>query len=352
MTFIPVLPHLTEMLDRPRRFLRKLERSVDAWSGEWGFSYRGPRVAAGRPGDTLLTIPLEHINNSGQAEYYCGERKRLATCTSVQFVGPNRLITSHFVGQRMYLIRFDLRLGTHEVECCIPTHFAGRPTCTDLLDFDGESLIASSNGDDPTVSLYRLREKQIEHERDVPLLDDEANFMHGVKFVPGHRDLLCAISPKSGAYVYFVAHRTGEVVFKFRDDGWIPKDAAFVNARTMIIAKTAVGGLRKHACAPHASFASKLSLVQFDVARKTQRILHEAHIPDCHIEACVFRKGQVVCSNQLRDSVSAFTVKGDRLQFEWTRNGYSFPHGVDIHPTLRVLAVSNYGTNNIIITQM
>jgi hypothetical protein len=348
MAFIPVLPRLIEALDLSRRFLRRTGCLVDASGIRSAFSCHSLQEAAGQCGDTLLTIPLEHLNNSGHAEYYCGERKRLATCTSVQFVGPNRLVTSNFVGQRMYLIRFDLRLGTHEVECCIPTQFAGRPACTDLLDFDGESLIAASNGEDPTLSLYRLRGSYIEHERDVPVCDDEAHFMHGVKFVPGHGDLLCAISPKSGAYVYFVAHRTGEVVFKFRDEGWIPKDAAFVDERTMIIVKAA-GGVRKHACTP---YASKISLVQFDAGRKTQSILDEAHIPDCHVDACVFRAGQVVCSNQLRDSVSSFTVQGNRLRFNWTWKGYSFPHGVDIHPSLRLLAVSNYGTNNILIRKM
>jgi hypothetical protein len=348
MAFIPVLPRLIEAIDLPCRFLWRMGRSFDPSGSMPARSCHSPQEAVGQRGDTLLTIPLEHINNSGHAEYFCGERKRLATCTSVQFIGSNRLVTSHFVGQRMYLIRFDLRLGTYEVECCIPTRFAGRPACTDLLDFDGESLIAASNGEDPTVSLYRLRDGRIEHERDVPVLDDEAQFMHGVKFVPGNGDVVCAISPKSGAYVYFVAHRTGEVVFKFRDEGWIPKDAAFVDERTMIIVKAA-GAVKNHACTP---YASKVSLVQFDVVRKTQRMLDEAHIPDCHIDACVFRAGQVVFSNQLRDSVSALTVKGNRLRLDWTWKGYSFPHGVDIHPTQRLLAVSNYGTNDIVIRKM
>ena len=108
-----------------------------------------------------MQIKLEDINNCGATELFVGPRKRLATCTSVKLLSHQRLVACHLVGQRMYLIRFDLGSGDHEIECCIPTRSNGKDVSTDLLDFDGKDRFVTSNCGDGSVTIYRLSDGRI-----------------------------------------------------------------------------------------------------------------------------------------------------------------------------------------------
>lgn len=54
----------------------------------------------------------------------------------------------------------------------------------------------------------------------------------------------------------------------------------------------------------------------------------------------------------MRDSVLVFTVTDDRLLLATEIGGYSFPHGVHFYAPSRLLAVTNYGINSIVIRKM
>ena len=87
-----------------------------------------------------MVIKMEDINNSDMPVQFIGQRSRLSSCSSVKFVDKGRLVACNLAGQRMYLIRYDLESGRHEVEHCIPTQFGGEAVRTDLLDGDNEEI--------------------------------------------------------------------------------------------------------------------------------------------------------------------------------------------------------------------
>ena len=62
-----------------------------------------------------MIIKLEDINSSGTKLMFVGSRSRLASATSVALLDARRLLACSLVGQRMYLIEFNVARGTHKV---------------------------------------------------------------------------------------------------------------------------------------------------------------------------------------------------------------------------------------------
>jgi hypothetical protein len=297
-----------------------------------------------------VVIKLEDINNSEHGELYVGTRKRLASCTGVRFLDRRRLLATSLVGKRMYLIGYDLDAGTHQVEACIPTQYAGQDVTTDLLDFDGYESIVTSNCDLDSVSLYRLAGERISHVQDLPLKDDEAEFCHGVKFVPGDNNTVCATCIKGDRGVYFVSTVTGDVLYKFSDGEWIPRDACFLTGDRIVVVYSR-GHPGSTPDAPELR-ESKASLVALDLAAGSHELLSDAIFPDCQAESCVHHAGTIYFSNQLRDTVAMCEVDGDTISPTNEISGFDFPHGVDLLPELNLLAVTNYGDNSIVLTRV
>src|SRR5688500_3787966 len=118
---------------------------------------------------TVLTLALEDLNNSVHGPLYIGTRRRVASATGVRFLDPGRMLVTSLVGQRMYVVRLDLDQGRAVIESAIETVYQGRGACTDLIDFDGHNLIATSNFYEHSVSLYQLDGDRVAHLRDLAI---------------------------------------------------------------------------------------------------------------------------------------------------------------------------------------
>src|SRR5215468_10075443 len=113
----------------------------------------------------------------------------------------------------MYLVRYDLARGTHQIESCIPTQYGGEEVCVDLIDFDGMDLIVTSNCSHNSVSMYQLDGDQISHMQDIPIRDNGAKYCHGARVVPGDADTICAACTLGNQNVYFISVSTTEVIY-------------------------------------------------------------------------------------------------------------------------------------------
>ena len=182
-----------------------------------------------------MIIPLEDVNNSGHGEFFVGGRTRLACATAVRLLDDRRLVCTNCVGMRMYLVDYDLDSGTYEFRTELPTEFDGGEVETDLLDVDEHGLIATSNCGATSVSLYRIEDDALHHVRDLPIHDDEADFCHGVAWVPGAQ-IVCATCIGGGRNVYFLSTETGEVLYRFSHDDWIPRDVCFLSSDRVVVA--------------------------------------------------------------------------------------------------------------------
>jgi hypothetical protein len=304
------------------------------------------RAASLRPSAVEgLTIRLEDINNSPHGAYFIGGRKRLATCTSVKLLDFNRLVTCSLVGQRMYLIGFDVESGDYSIESCIPTRYRGRDICTDLLDYDGKSRLVTSNCEHGSISFYRVKHNSLEHEKDVDIPGDKTPFCHGVKFLPPEGRVICATTTSKRCQAYFISAESGDVIYEFGDGNWKVKDVCSVDNDRLIVlyaSGTPTGG----ASAP---YSSKISLVAYDLLAARHEVLHETVFAG-HVDCCAYFDGRVLVSNQTTDSVTVFHVEAAELSYGFDSGGYDFPHGVDILPEAGLLAVTNYGSNSITLT--
>lgn len=293
-----------------------------------------------------LTIHLEDVNNSPHGERFIGNRRRLATCTGVSLLGPDRLVATSLVAQRMHLIRFDLASGSHVVECVIPTRAGDRDVCTDLVHFDGADRLVTSNCEDGSVTIYRLEGHSLRHERDLVIPEPRA-FSHGVKFVPSGR-AICTTTPNRARFSYFLASDDGRLLFKFGDGDWKVKDCAFVSDGVMLVLYAASAVT---ATATGTRAYSKLALVSLDLTGRRHEVLHELTFPG-HTDSCASADGRAFVTNGTRDLVMVFTVADGRLALATTLDGFSVPHGIDVDPRAGLLAVTNYGDNSVTVRHL
>jgi hypothetical protein len=295
----------------------------------------------------MLTISFEVTNRTGHSMFYVGDRKRLAGVTGVTFIDRHRLVINSLVGKRLYLVSVDWEAGSHQIVADFPTRVA-----TDLVDFDGNDLVVTSNCDDRSVSLYRLSRDGFSHVRDVPIRDAGAGFCHGARFVPGGPGggALCATCITEARRIYFLEPTSGEVLYAFSlRDSWRPKDVCFLDATRLIVVST--GGEMTHD--PGAPYMSKASLVTFDLSGRRHEILNEVVFAG-HVDSCVQQGGTLFVNDQMHDRVLLFRLEGDALRLDGERSGYSFPHGLDVLPVEggRLLAVANYGTNAVYVERI
>jgi hypothetical protein len=322
---------------------------ADAWQSlrrrlTGGFASRPPVDATlGLPS---LTIPIAAPNRSGDPEYFVAKRKRLATVTSVRFLDDHHLIAAHLVGQRLFLVWFDFDTRCYAIEDELETTFEGKPTITDLLDIDGRGRIATSNLHAFAVSLYQIRDGRMAHERDLPIRDGQEGNCHGIQFVPPG-DVVCATCTTNGRYIYFLSPETGETLYRFNDDDWMAKDVVFIDSKRMIVISSDGGPTR----ARRSKYQSKASLIEIDIAARRHETISELTMPSCHVDGCVYADGLLYFTDGIRDVVRVCRMTGDVLSLEGSLPGYNFPHGIDVLPSAGLMAVTNYGSSDIVITR-
>ena len=91
-------------------------------------------------------IFLETINRSNHTEQFIGDNSRLATCTGVKLIDDNHLVTTHFVGQKMYLYEFTTTGETFSYKLLdtIDTTLNQARITTDLIDYRNGKILTSN----------------------------------------------------------------------------------------------------------------------------------------------------------------------------------------------------------------
>jgi hypothetical protein len=300
-----------------------------------------------RPSATpgAMIIKMEDINNSGMPVHFIGERSRLSSCTSVKFIDKNRLVACNLAGQRMYLVRYDVDSGCHEIEDCIPTRFGDKDVCTDLIDGDNKERIATSNCEHNSVSIYRVKNNRLEFDTDLPIPEKVPDYCHGVRFVPPDGEIICATTTMIEKSVYFLSIASGKIVYKFRDDEWRPKDVCFLDESRIFVVYT--WGIPSTSQA--APYDSKVSLLSLNLQTQRHEVISELMI-DGHVDCCRRLGERLYITNGSRDCVMIVRFEDNGLILDQQMLGYNFPHGIDVFPGM--LAVTNYGSNSIVLSKI
>jgi len=239
------------------------------------------------------------------------------------------------------LLEFDARRGSHRVIDRVPTLCAGSPVCTDLLDFDGDDLLATSNCENSSVSFYRIADNRLRHESDLHIDGQYRGFCHGVAFVPGS-DLVCA-AIQSGARCFQLWSRSKNIIIaQVTDSDWSPKDAVFIQPNTMLALYSQSAKLSEGTAVRR----SKLALIEFSEDFLTHRKLSEWHPDTGQLDSVAHSAGMVFLADQGQDQVHRFRLEDDLRKID-SLTGFDFPHGIDYDAANGRLAVTNYGSNTV-----
>lgn len=285
---------------------------------------------------TTLQIQLEDLFRPGWRPLYVGDRPRYATATSVRLLDANTLVCSSLLARKIYLVRFDLALGSYTVVDGTDTVFMGSPAETDLCDIDGLGHVITSNCEGGNMSLYRVTGDKINHDRDL-FTSLTGNYCHGARFCGTHVVVATALRDPRG--VHFYDAKTMRRLLYVSTDRF-PKDVCFLSDGRAILITTDGAPLPEKSGACN---ASELQLVEFDLVRGTSTVIDRQRCDARQLDAGVLHKDHLYVSDSHGGRV--MIIDSHTLLQVNQIDGFDFPHGVDARNG--ILAVSCYGTNSI-----
>ena len=283
-----------------------------------------------------LQVQLEDLRRPEWRPLYVGDRARYATATAVRFLDPCTIVCCSLLAHKIYLIRFDLARGSHEVLGCSETTHAGSPVETDLCDADASGLIVTSNCDGGSMSLYRRIGDEVRHERDLAT-GLAGNYCHGARFCGP--DVVAATALRAPRGVHFFDLSTMRKLLYIETAG-LAKDVCFLPGDRAAIVTTDGAPSAERSSDRH---ASEILLVELDIGRGKHRLLNRQS----------YDAGQLDSVAAYGDRLFAVDSPGGRVLVVDARtlrqvdqvDGYDFPHGVDVNHGL--MAVACYGTNAV-----
>jgi hypothetical protein len=282
---------------------------------------------------------IHHIPTTSEPHFdFVKDRPRNSGLTSLRFVGSDRLVCCDFNEKKMHL----LGLGSDEpdVIATIPTPvLGGEPVQTDLLDWNGEDLLVTSNFYQGTQSFYALRGDTVSFLDEMKLTDFTG--CHGVRFVPGYDDLLF-ISYKAG--IVIADYRKKEILHLLQMPR-MTQDAAFIGDYVLVPART--DHIRKRGPFDCEMYATMYLFRMPSSLYSNPPELIDTWRGSGHHDA-IKEHGQLAYSaNQYNDAIDAFCVNAaERIELRGSIPGFAMPHGVDIRPD-GLLGVTNYLDNSV-----
>ena len=293
-----------------------------------------------------MHIPQQVLNRTKFGELYVGNRKRLATATSISFIDSNTFVTTSLLGLKMYVYRFNFEDKSYTLIDSIDTTYNGKLCATDLIDYH-DGLIVCSNCNLGNQSIYKFENNKLSHYIDIKTFF-EPQFCHGVKFYKWLPNMICASGIRK-YHIDFINYETKELVYRIEPDAR-PQDLAFVSENRIAILGT--NGEVMNNTIENSNFFVKIMYYDIDIKNKTHELIDTFIINDCRGDSIYYFDNHLYFSNQFQDEIVVLKIENDKLQFIKNIEGYSFPHGLAIESTNNLLGVTNYGDNSIRIIEL
>ncbi|HEX6834718.1 MAG TPA: hypothetical protein VF132_14360 [Rudaea sp.] len=273
---------------------------------------------------------------------YIKDRARNSGLTSLRFVADDRFVCCDYNEKTMHLVELN---GTRlRIIASIPTIVQdGTPVQTDLLDFNGEDLLVTSNFYQGTQSLYRLHDNGLSFVGEIKT--NGFLHCHGVRFVPGYRDLLwVCYDGKMNKSIVVLDYRKKTALFTLMMPEMM-QDAAFIGSYALAQGRT--DHIRRDRPYPGQMYTSVFLFgLPPDLHTAPPTLIDTWHGRG-HMDAMKEYGGQVYSANQYTDSVDIFGISPtERIEPRGSMHGFAMPHGLDIRRD-GLLAVTNYGDNTV-----
>ena len=289
-----------------------------------------------------MKITVDAANVTRHGAYFIGARSRLATMTAVDFISKDLLVATHFLGQKMFLIHFDLAANKWEVLQSLDTTANGVPCSTDLLEYDGTDRILTSNLEQRNVTLYRIENRRVYVEETISAKGMNPELVHGVGFIPWDPTLFCMSTTSGDLNNLIVNITTQELVYAWNDGKWVPKDICFAQDHQAIIVSTESYPSRNATDAKRL-LRSKIQLIRVKPDWTGHKVLSEVSIVNSQLDSCVFNNGRIYVTDQLRDQILVLRLSNSKLRHNYSIKGFNFPHGIAVETANYLMAVTNYG---------
>lgn len=303
---------------------------------------------------------LERPDKDGLVPFAVGERKRLATCSGVAWLGPSLLAVVNLYGGHLRIYRFapDATAGPaftllHELRegLSFPETVAASPDGTMLA-------IAHSLSNAHGISLHQINAADHAPLPGHKMLRSEGTF-HGVAFAPDSRHLAFTeiqgrgyvevVNPATGRATCLLANR----LFPLK-----PKAIAFTSDARYVVVVSAMN------VSPETEQDARRSVISIHRYRAQQGVMEDipaaeyTHAGDrfSSLESCTFlpvKIGQaysLLVVDQANDRMLAFEYddRENRVAYCGVYSSeLSFPHGIAASPDGRRVATANYGDDSL-----
>ncbi len=297
----------------------------------------------------MLIIELENINRANIKELYVNNIKRLATATSVVFIDEKHLIIGSLAGMKLYIYQIDFNENNYQLLDEIDTVYKGEMVLTDLIDYDGNNLLAMSNFKCGTQTLYKIVNLKIEHYQDIKNFNKKREFCHGIKFYPYQKNIICTTNNKNYKII-FIDYVNNEILYKIEyNKEFNPKDICFIDENNMLAAYTTSKVLTN---VTNKDYITRINLYKIDIQNKIHSLLYSYDIDNSHSDCIIYYKNFIFTGNQIKGEINILRLENNILYYHKILSGYNMPHGIAIEPKNNLLAVSNYGDNTVKITKL
>jgi hypothetical protein len=284
-----------------------------------------------------MDIFIEQPNRTKQHNLFIGEKSRLSTMTSVCFTKKNHLISAHYSGAKMLNIECHFQQKTHQIMGDVDTTFDSKLTVTDLIDFDGNNRLLTSNFDARSGSLYGLKGTELYHIKDFPLPQDGGN-CHGARFYDANT--ICLSTNKH--FLFFIDIESSLIVAKVPTPYFL-KDVCFIDSNK-ILAPFAVRSPSKN---QQPTYSSGLLYASIDLTNSRCTIINKIFFMPAAFDAICYEqhRGMFYITDQGRDRIIAAKINNNKIQIAGEYKGFDFPHGIDVKENM--IVYTNYGNSMI-----
>ncbi|MEN9316989.1 MAG: hypothetical protein RIS35_3382 [Pseudomonadota bacterium] len=279
------------------------------------------------------------------------DRARNSGLTSVRWIDRARLLCCDFNEKTAYLV--GRKGSSFQMIHVLPTTLAnGQPAQTDLMDYRNGRM-AVTNFFQGSVSLYRVANDRISFWKELNLSGFKG--VHGVRFLPGHDDLIwVSYCGKANKCLQIIDIEQERVLWTVPTEEQA-QDVAFLGPYAMMFARTPhiTEGVLENP-RPEALKTIYATVYLFRMPsdiRCSPPVLVDTWRGEGHLDAAKEFGGLVFGANQYLDRVDVFGVDDGKVRLKGSLSGFQMPHGLDINDAGE-LAVTNYGDQSLRIARL
>ena len=298
-----------------------------------------------------FTIEISDVNRSHFKDpFMVGNRARFATATGVKFVSDNHFVVASLLGQQLHLFEFDPISRTSKLLVTVDSQNGSNLVSVDAIDFNGKDLLIGSDCEFSSISTYRVSDSTLKYAETIPVGRKTKNYIHGAIFVSPDSKIVAACITDGEKGITFYNKIKKKKIGHFSSGQWGVKAMAMLGVGSnKFIAVCTKNNIGQDLRIQH---TINLAIVQTNrrfFRYKRFKIVSEFLIPDESIETIQIRGKYIFLACQSADSIIVLSHENDKIHKVDELLGFSFPHGVDISPDGKWMAVANYGTSSITI---